>query len=154
MPRRLAGSPGVALPLIHVGFLVRKTYNDVMNLAASSNPRSITESPWYWAYLFCTGGLIALVVVGPRYAQRQTQIEQNGQKRQWAAQLVAGQSPSVSQSESDKLSIPLRPLFLVLGSLLAIAWIKLIGDHFKRRLPIDLADRVAVPGVSAEKAHP
>ena len=104
-----------------------------MNAAAPSHPRSITESPWYWAYVFCTGGLIALVVMGPRYTQRQTQIEQNLQKRQWAAQHVAGQAQSDLLPGSEEMSITLWPLFVVLGSILAVAWIKLIRDHLKRR---------------------
>ncbi len=103
-----------------------------MNATEKSNPRSITESPWYWAYVFCTGGLIVLITVGPRYTQRQTQIEQNSQKRQWAAQGLAGQAQDDSRMDSEELSIKLWPLFVVLSSILAIAWCKLIRDHLKR----------------------
>lgn len=106
-----------------------------MTTAASSSPRSITESPWYWAYLFCTGALIALVIIGPKYAQRQTQIEQNGQKRQWAAQLAAGRSQGDSPADNQQPAIVLWPLFVVLGLVLSIAWIKLIRDHVQRRAP-------------------
>ncbi|MDP6467939.1 MAG: hypothetical protein QF918_09375 [Pirellulaceae bacterium] len=115
-----------------------------MNAAARSNPRSITESPWYWAYVFCTGGLIALVVMGPRYTQRQIQIEQNRQKRQWAAQRVAGQAQSDSRSDIEGTSIALWPLFVALGSVLAVAWMKLIRDHLKRQT------QVAEPSIEAE----
>jgi len=131
-----------------------------MNAAAKSHPRSITESPWYWAYVFCTGGLIVLITMGPKYIERQTQIEQNGQKRQWAAQHVAGQVQAVSRSDSDELSIVLWPLFIVLGSILGVAWIKLIHDHLKRRaqpaeLPVtsENDDGVTIDAVSPDGGH-
>jgi len=111
----------------------RSSNKGFMNPASSSPTRSITESPWYWAYLFCTGGLIALVIVGPKYARRQTQIEQNGQKRQWAARVAAGQAETDSPPTRGEPSITLWPLFVVLGAVLAVAWIKLIRDHLKRR---------------------
>ncbi len=104
-----------------------------MGPKATPPRRSITESPWYWAYLFCTGGLVALVIVGPKYAQRQTQIEQNGQKRQWAAQLAAGREQTESPTSGGSQSIALWPLFVVLGTLLSLAWLKLIYDHRRRQ---------------------
>jgi hypothetical protein len=136
------------------------SYNDVMNAVEKSNPQSITESPWYWAYLFCTGGLVVLVTMGPRYTQRQTQIEQNGQKRQWAAQHVAGRTPDNSQLDRQELSVKLWPLYIVLGSILAVAWSKLIRDHLKRRTlltkPSDATendDGIAIDAISADGGH-
>lgn len=104
-----------------------------MNPTARSTLRPLAESPWYWAYLFCTGGLIALVVIGPKYALRQSQIEQNGQKRQWAAQLAAGRAVTDSPEPDVGQAVPLWPLFVLLGGCLGVAWIKLIRDHVRRR---------------------
>jgi len=85
-----------------------------------------------------------LVVMGPRYTQRQTQIEQNLQKRQWAAQRVAGQAQGDFPPGKEEMAITLWPLFAVLGSILAVAWIKLIRDHLKRR------NQRAQPSVESE----
>ena len=92
--------------------------------------------------------------------QRQIQIEQNGQKRQWAAQHVAGQVQAVTRSDSDKLTIVLWPLFVVLGSILGVAWIKLIRDHLKRRaqpteLPVALENDkdITIDAVSPDGGH-
>ena len=104
-----------------------------MNTSVQPESPSITQSPWYWAYVFCTGGLIALVVMGPRYAQRQAQIEKKGQARQQAAQVASGQADVDSPAASETLTIVLWPLFVVLGAGLALAWIKLIRDHLRRR---------------------
>ena len=101
-----------------------------------------------------------LVTMGPKYTQRQTQIEQNRQKRQWAAQRVAGQARDDSQLESAELSIKLWPLFVVLGSILAVAWSRLIRDHLKRRAQLtELADvakndnSIAIDAASADGGH-
>ena len=32
---------------------------------------SVTESPWYWIYVFCTAALIGLVLLGPKVLERQ-----------------------------------------------------------------------------------
>jgi hypothetical protein len=105
-----------------------------MHPTAKPTVRPITDSPWYWAYLFCTGALIAMVVIGPKYGLRQTQIEQNGQKRQWAARLATGGAQRDSSPTTVAgHSIPLWPLFVLLGSVLSVAWTKLIYDHLKRR---------------------
>lgn len=101
-----------------------------------------------------------LVTMGPRYTQRQTQIEQNGQKRQWAAQHVAGRTPDNSQLDRQELSVKLWPLYIVLGSILAVAWSKLIRDHLKRRTlltkPSDATendDGIAIDAISADGGH-
>jgi len=92
--------------------------------------------------------LIALVIVGPKYAQRQSQIEQNGQKRQWAAQLAVGGEVNDAPAANNVLAVALWPLFVVLGLLLAVAWIKLIRDHMNRR------KQVSVTASPVEAARP
>jgi hypothetical protein len=99
---------------------------------------SITESPWYWVYLFCTAGLVALVLIGPKYAARQSQIERVGQGRQRAIQNLSGETPTTAMSSEDQVQISLRPLYLVLAALLAAAWAALIGRHLRRRRDSDI----------------
>jgi hypothetical protein len=104
-----------------------------MSESAPNPSPAITESPWYWVYLFCTAGLVALALIGPKYAARQSQIERAGQGRQRAIQNLAGEAPITAMSSEDQIQISLRPLFLVLAALLAAAWAALVGRHLRRR---------------------
>src|SRR5262245_46412201 len=89
----------------------------------SSACRSVTDSPWFWAYLFATAGLIGLALIGPKYAARQAQIEREFQGRQRAAQNTQGQEPSGRISTAEQTLITLRPLFFGLAVVTTVAWI-------------------------------
>jgi hypothetical protein len=91
--------------------------------AMSSAARPITDSPWFWAYLFATAALIALALIGPKFASRQAQIEREFQGRQRVAQRAHGQQPSGQLSTAERTLITLRPLFLGLAIFTIVAWI-------------------------------
>src|SRR5580765_1754130 len=88
-----------------------------------SASRSYTDSPWFWAYLFATAALVALALIGPKFAARQAQIEREFQGRQRAAQNAQGQEPSGTLSTAEKTLISLRPLFFGLAAISTVAWI-------------------------------
>ena len=94
---------------------------------------SLTDSGWYWLYLYCTFGLIALVVAGPKIAQLQLDSEQNYQARQRAGQQAAGQAITEPLATLENRRINLQPLFLILASLLSIGWVSLWYRHFGSR---------------------
>jgi hypothetical protein len=96
--------------------------------------RPITESPWYWVYLFCTAGLVALVLAGPKFAARQSQIERKYESRQRAAQHAAGREipGSTAQEQRTGTRIGLAPLYIMLGTILSIAWCVLWWRHYLR----------------------
>jgi hypothetical protein len=98
-----------------------------------TDPARLSDSPWYWVYLFCTAGLIALVLAGPKFAARQSQIERSAQGRQRAVQNLSGEEPTTQLSTEENTHIRLRPLYYVLGALLAFAWIKLGWKQLRRR---------------------
>ena len=85
--------------------------------------RPISDSPWFWAYLFTTTALVALALIGPKFAARQSQIEREYQGRQRAAQNQGGQTPSGELSSAERTLITLRPLFLGLAAVTTVAWI-------------------------------
>jgi hypothetical protein len=85
--------------------------------------RSVSDSPWFWAYLFTTAALIALAMIGPKFAARQLQIEREFQGRQRAAQNISGQLPTVPISTAERTLISLRPLFFGLAAITTMAWI-------------------------------
>jgi hypothetical protein len=66
----------------------------------------------------------------PKYAARQSQIERKAQGRQRAAQNLAGREPVTPLSDEENTQIRLRPLYYVLGVLLAAAWGHLLWTQF------------------------
>lgn len=100
--------------------------------AVSSRRPPLTDSPWYWLYLFATAGLVALVLMGPKYALRQAQLERNYQGQQRANQHRVGIAPDTPLSSRDETYIQLWPLYLVLFGLLGAAWIGLWWRRFQR----------------------
>lgn len=100
-----------------------------MNLEQTS---SVTESPWFWIYLFATFGLVALFWMGPKYAERQSQLDRQFQGRQFAREgEPGGEAERPFSTPSDKLRI-LRPLGYLLGLVLAAAWIRLWWQRYRR----------------------
>ncbi|MDA1049404.1 MAG: hypothetical protein O3C40_02850 [Planctomycetota bacterium] len=106
-----------------------------MNAPSASTRSSITDSPWYWVYLFCTAGAIALLLAGPKFAARQAQIERNSEARLQVAQQVATQQVNISGQQVDPRTatqITLWPLYAVLGLVLSVAWFNLWRNHKRR----------------------
>jgi hypothetical protein len=108
---------------------------------------SITDSPWYWVYLFGTAGLVALLLAGHKYAARQSQVERAGQGRQRAVKNLQGQAPTTEMSSEDHTQVSLRPLYYVLAAILILAWAGLIRRHLKRTRDFQ---HVTVAGTSGE----
>lgn len=72
---------------------------------ASSPASRLAESPWFWAMLFGLMALFALLVVGPKFAHRQAQLEQNYQGRRDAwEQRVRQQSNPPPLAPADTAS--------------------------------------------------
>ena len=89
----------------------------------------ITDSPWFWLYLFCTAGLIALAASSGKYQQRQARIE-----REYHATQVGRQSPEELDAEAPhQLMLPLQSLYVFFGVLLAIGWGSLWWKRFRVR---------------------
>ena len=86
-------------------------------------PRPITDSPWFWAYLFGTAALVALALAGPKFGPRQAQIEREYQGRTRAAQNLNNARPSLEMSTAERTLVTLRPLFVALAVLTSAAWI-------------------------------
>lgn len=93
-----------------------------MSDQSTSTRRSLTESPWYWIYLFASAGLIALMLAGPKFAARQAQIERKSQGRQRAVAQQAGREPVTPLSEAGSTRIDLRPLYYLLSLLLVVTF--------------------------------
>jgi hypothetical protein len=83
----------------------------------------MTDSPWFWAYLFGVAALVALALAGPKYGPRQAQIEREYQGRTRAAQNLSGATPDLALSTEERTLVSLRPLFFGLAGLTLAAWV-------------------------------
>jgi hypothetical protein len=100
--------------------------------AYNARMSAATDSPWFWVYVFCTAALVALALAAPKFGPRQAQIEREFQGRQRAAQNLAGQEPTEPLSSADATVIELRPLFLGLAAIMAVAWVVFWRKHLAR----------------------
>lgn len=104
----------------------------------------LTDSPWFWVYLFGVSALAGLLLIGPKFSQRQARLEskQAGRESAWkhrvAGQPVADRvlpdddssSPMAdSNSSATPRQVPLWPLAMLLTAALVVAW----GALLKRR---------------------
>ena len=90
----------------------------------------ITDSPWFWLFLFGVFGLAALAAIGPKYVRRQALIERQFYARE---EIVRRQSQSAedraastaqpAEAPPGELLIPLRPLALLLSGVLLVLFI-------------------------------
>jgi cytoskeletal protein RodZ len=123
-------------------------------VSETSKPR-LTDSPWYWAYLFATAGLIALVLMGHKFSRRQAIIETKSEGRQRASMNLSGRAlPPANEDRTPR--IQLTPLYLVLTALLGLAGFQL----WRRRVqpsdtnkptPLLPPDRLASPTRSSSQ---
>ena len=66
---------------------------------------------------------MAIALAGPKFVERQAQIEREFQGRQRAAQNLAGQEPTVPMSTAGQTLITLRPRLLGMAALTMLAWV-------------------------------
>jgi hypothetical protein len=100
--------------------------------AIAAESSTLADSPWFWAYLFGTAALVALFLAGPRYHDRQGQLEREFSARQASGQVVVGPDGPVPSAEGPTI-ISLRPLYAILAVMWSIAWGGLWWQRFRRR---------------------
>jgi hypothetical protein len=93
--------------------------------------RPISDSPWFWAYLFAAAALVALALAGTKYGPRQAQIEREFQGRQRAAQNLNQQQPNIEMSTAERTLVTLQPLFIVLAGITIVAWFVFWRRHLR-----------------------
>lgn len=94
-----------------------------MNTSASRRP--LTDSPWFWAYLFGAAALVALFAANSKFGPRQAQIEREFQARTRAAQKMNGQEPTLELSTPERTLVTLQPLWIVLAVVTIVGWLLL-----------------------------
>jgi hypothetical protein len=96
----------------------------------------IADSPLFWLLLFGLVALAALIVVGPRYARRQGQLQQKWEARQRSAREAAEQpgAATTADAETPPPANPptLRPLFLVIMGFVAVVALGLLIQRTRK----------------------
>ena len=105
------------------------TYNPDMNPPPK---RRLSDSPWFWTYLFGTFALVALVVIGPKYAHRQSQLERQFQARERSGLVVPRSDADEPLSTPEETIISLAPLYLITGTIVIAGWILLWWTHWRK----------------------
>jgi hypothetical protein len=98
---------------------------------AVRSPPPLTDSPWFWAYAFATFALVLLVLIGPKFQQRRTLEERSFQGRARAMQQRLGEEPSVPLSTPAHTWLSLKPLYFLLGGMIAVAWGRLWWQRWR-----------------------
>lgn len=91
----------------------------------------IAESPWLWVCLFATVAVIVLATIGPKYRDRQAEIERQYQSRQRAGHVVMNEHGRAAPSTAENTIIGLDPLILVFGAIVAAGWAVLWWRYFR-----------------------
>lgn len=89
----------------------------------------LTDSPWFWLFLFGLAGVAALAAIGPKYVRRQAKIEQQYYAREEIlrrqverpAEAGAKRAEDKAAPGRGELLIPLWPVVAVLLGLLLAA---------------------------------
>jgi len=105
--------------------------------------KSVTQTLPFWIYVFAAAGLAALLIMGPRFRERQSQIERNYQGRVRANQRAAGEELTGVLSTPDATIITLAPLYVLLVAVLLGAWY-FMWRHFARNAAIKKAHAAEV----------
>jgi hypothetical protein len=113
----------------------------------------MTDSPWFWAYLFGTGALIALAMASPKFSGRQTQEEQKFQGRERAAQYMAGAEMTGEVSTEDDRRVTLRPLFIGMAAITTIAWVVFWTSRRRAAAAQDNGSPASGPPPSPPRGH-
>lgn len=95
---------------------------------------TLTDSPWFWLFLFGGMGLVAVIAVGPKHARRQERLDrmqqtrrnqliayENGVSLEDAASVDADDQPP-DASANQRLPLA-SSLGVFLAGALALAWL-------------------------------
>jgi hypothetical protein len=87
------------------------------------NRSPLTESPWYWVYLFATGALIALALMSRKYDHRQAEIEREFSARQRHGYIVSDDRGPIEAPKPGRQLIRLQPLFVMFSLIFMGGWV-------------------------------
>jgi len=111
----------------------------------------LTDSPWFWLYVFATAGVLSLVLIGPKFGARQSQLDRQFEGRRHITQLpadVPGQRPYSSAVVREQ---SLRPLYVILTVAVLGGWLLLWWQRYSSRPMVPVGDLQAVASAVASE---
>jgi len=90
----------------------------------------ITDSPWFWVYMFATAALALLMVSKPKLQYRQAWLERQHQAREFSHRLAEGQAIEGELIQPETTHIRIEYFFYLLAGVLILAWGRLWYSRF------------------------
>jgi uncharacterized membrane protein YhaH (DUF805 family) len=106
---------------------------DVTPVANVPTCPKLTESIWFWVYLFSTAALIILFVMQSKISSRQNNEQRNFQARQQTYENVARPDNPTNVTQKTARTVTTTPLFIIMGITFAVSWIMLCRQRFFKR---------------------
>ena len=102
---------------------------------APTRPK-LTESIWFWGYLFSTAALIILFVMQSKISSRQNDEQRNFQARQQTYENVTRPDNPTNVTQKTAQTVTTTPLFVVMGITFSVSWVMLCRQRFFKRRKI------------------
>ena len=120
-------------------------------MTVQQEEKKLTESIWFWIYLFSTAGLISLVVIQGKFDTRQDLEEVNFRARMQTytgepeivnKQTITDTNSEDLQNTGDQQIVTLTPLYIFFGLIFAVSWFILWKQRILgRRTPADTSGK-------------
>ncbi|MFO0905885.1 MAG: hypothetical protein U0939_22955 [Pirellulales bacterium] len=97
----------------------------------------LTDSPWFWLYVFATAGVLALLATSSKFGARQSQLDRQFEGRRHAVLVAADEDMSSDQTAALRFTSPgeriesLRPLYALMMVAIVGGWIVLWWQRFR-----------------------
>ncbi len=129
--RPVGGFDSHTLPLFIFGLQeTRPRLLKVLNV--QSERKKLTESIWFWIYLFSTAGLIGLVILQGKFDTRQDLEEINFRARMQTYGEGTATSFTTKTSPNEQI-VTLTPLYILFGLAFTVSWIALWKQRILRK---------------------
>lgn len=107
---------------------------------SASRPK-LSDSPWFWVYLFGAAALIAMFLIGNKADTVQAQRDGNFTRRQTSLERQAGKIVDDSQSATDsepaeQRYVDFKIFYGIIGVVTAFAWVMHWRQYLQRRSPL------------------
>lgn len=123
-------------------------------MTTSSRP-PLSDSPWFWLYVFGTAGIVALLWMSPKFGARQSQLDRQFEGRRHVMSQPADVAAARPFSNPERRAASLRPLYWILLAALVAGWVALWWQRFRvPRLPASLASDSAEQSLSTTETSP
>jgi hypothetical protein len=120
-------------------------------MTVAAHPK-LTDSPWFWIYLFGTAALIAMFLIGQKADTVQAQRDGNFTRRQMSLerQAAGGKTASDAAKPADQSAaaepryVDFNVFYAIIGAVTVFAWIMHWRQYLQRRsIPSSSVQRLA-----------